>query len=43
MNQKIKRVLLGSPIHQKPEILEHFLKSLQRLNLNNIEPALLSD
>ncbi|MFC6649551.1 glycosyltransferase family 2 protein [Paenibacillus rhizoplanae] len=37
MNQKIKRVLLGSPIHQKPEILEHFLKSLQRLNLNNIE------
>ncbi|MEK4850791.1 glycosyltransferase family 2 protein [Paenibacillus sp. FSL H7-0756] len=37
MNQKIKRVLLGSPIHQKPEILQHFLNSLQRLNLNNIE------
>ncbi|WNS41950.1 glycosyltransferase [Paenibacillus sp. MMS20-IR301] len=31
------RVLLGSPIHQKPAILEQFLNSLLRLRLNHIE------
>ncbi|MEK4518949.1 glycosyltransferase [Paenibacillus sp. FSL H8-0122] len=37
MNQIRNRVLLGSPIHQKPAILEQFLNSLLRLNLTNIE------
>ncbi|WP_340020889.1 glycosyltransferase family 2 protein [Paenibacillus sp. FSL K6-1096] len=37
MTEKRTRVLLGSPIHQKPAILEQFLKALTRLNLENIE------
>jgi glycosyltransferase involved in cell wall biosynthesis len=37
MNETRSRVLLGSPIHQKPAILEQFLNSLSRLNLTNIE------
>ncbi|WP_063776448.1 glycosyltransferase [Paenibacillus sp. IHB B 3415] len=37
MNETRTRVLLGSPIHQKPAILEQFLNSLLRLNLTNIE------
>lgn len=32
-----KRVLIGSPIHQKPAILQHFLNSLSRLNINDID------
>lgn len=31
-----KRVLVGSPVYQKPEILESFLKSLKNLNNNTI-------
>ncbi|WP_246553233.1 glycosyltransferase family 2 protein [Paenibacillus tritici] len=37
MNSKRIRVLLGSPIHQKPAILEQFLNSLLRLNLGHID------
>ncbi|MEK4325083.1 glycosyltransferase [Paenibacillus sp. FSL R7-0312] len=37
MNGNRTLVLLGSPIHQKPAILEQFLNSLLRLNLTNIE------
>ncbi|WP_339221708.1 glycosyltransferase family 2 protein [Paenibacillus sp. FSL H8-0332] len=37
MNQNRTRVLLGSPIHQKPAILEQFLNSLLRLNLKDID------
>ncbi|MCM3194107.1 glycosyltransferase family 2 protein [Priestia megaterium] len=33
----MKRVLIGSPIHQKPEILEHFLISLERLDKEECE------
>ena len=29
------KILIGSPIHQKPEILELFLQSLQRINKEN--------
>lgn len=32
-----KKVLIGSPIHQKPEILKCFLSSLKRLNIDNID------
>jgi hypothetical protein len=36
--KKIKtRVLLGSPVHQKPSILRQFLDSLHRLKLDNLE------
>lgn len=35
-NNKIS-VLIGSPVHQKPEILEQFLLSLKRLNKDGIE------
>ncbi|OMD44127.1 glycosyltransferase family 2 protein [Paenibacillus odorifer] len=31
------RVLIGSPIHQKPTVLKEFLNSLLRLNVANIE------
>ncbi|MDR3239985.1 MAG: glycosyl transferase, partial [Clostridiales bacterium] len=31
-----KRVLVGSPVYQKPEILEPFLASLKRLTANSI-------
>lgn len=31
-----KRVLVGSPVYQKPEILDAFLKSLKKLNRNTI-------
>ena len=34
MNEK--RVLVGSPVYQKPEILDAFLKSLKNLNRNTI-------
>ncbi|MGN7764098.1 glycosyltransferase family 2 protein [Paenibacillus sp. 22594] len=37
MNESKKRVLLGSPIHQKPHILQEFLNSLLRLRRVNIE------
>lgn len=37
MNPNRTRVLLGSPIHQKPAILEQFLNSLLRLNLKDID------
>ncbi|MEK3761672.1 glycosyltransferase family 2 protein [Paenibacillus sp. FSL P4-0338] len=37
MNPNRIRVLLGSPIHQKPAILEQFLNSLLRLNLKDID------
>jgi glycosyltransferase involved in cell wall biosynthesis len=37
MSETRTRVLLGSPIHQKPAILEQFLNSLLRLNLKDIE------
>ncbi|MEK3899686.1 MULTISPECIES: glycosyltransferase family 2 protein [unclassified Paenibacillus] len=37
MNSNRTRVLLGSPIHQKPAILEQFLNSLLRLNLKDID------
>ena len=37
MSENRTRVLLGSPIHQKPAILEQFLNSLLRLNLKDIE------
>lgn len=32
-----KKVLIGSPIHQKPAILMHFLESLRRLDINEID------
>lgn len=32
-----KKVVIGSPIHQKPDILKHFLNSLSRLNIDNID------
>ncbi|MFD2703190.1 glycosyltransferase [Paenibacillus shunpengii] len=31
------KILVGSPVHQKPNILNHFLKSLLNLNKENIE------
>ena len=31
------KVLIASPIRQKPQILQMFLKSLEQLNLDNIE------
>lgn len=31
-----KRVLAGSPVYQKPEILQEFLNSMQKLNCNTI-------
>lgn len=31
-NRDMKRVLVGSPIHQKPSILNEFLTSLKRLD-----------
>lgn len=37
MNVNRTRVLLGSPIHQKPAILKQFLNSLLRLNLKDID------
>lgn len=36
MNEK-KRVLIGSPIHQKPEILTEFISSLLRLKQERVE------
>ncbi|WP_239004724.1 glycosyltransferase family 2 protein [Paenibacillus tepidiphilus] len=35
MKRTPKRVLLGSPIHQKPQILREFLGSLRRLHRDN--------
>ncbi|MFE0559831.1 hypothetical protein ACFW1P_28310 [Paenibacillus sp. NPDC058910] len=32
-----RRVLLGSPIRQKPEILDHFLTSLLRLEQDHLD------
>lgn len=37
MNTNKKRVLIGSPIHQKPEILNKFLTSLLRLHKGSFE------
>ena len=37
MTEKHTRVLLGSPVHQKPAILEQFLDALTRLNLESID------
>ncbi|YCA41910.1 glycosyltransferase [Bacillus sp. JZ8] len=37
MSEFKKRVLVGSPVHQKPSILEPFLHSLQRLTCNTID------
>jgi hypothetical protein len=37
MNNKKTRVLVGSPIHQKPPILRQFLDSLLRLNDKQLE------
>ncbi|WP_238650649.1 glycosyltransferase [Paenibacillus piscarius] len=37
MTEKRTRVLLGSPVHQKPAILEQFLNALTCLNLESIE------
>lgn len=37
MSEFKKRVLVGSPVHQKPSILEPFLRSLQRLACNTID------
>ncbi|WP_379157862.1 glycosyltransferase family 2 protein [Paenibacillus sp. sgz5001063] len=37
MSESKMRVLLGSPVHQKPHILQEFLNSLQRLRRVNIE------
>ncbi|MCL6604065.1 MAG: glycosyltransferase [Paenibacillus sp.] len=37
MNKKKTRILLGSPIHQKPPILRQFLDSLLRLQLDTLE------
>lgn len=33
----MKKILIGAPIHQEPEILELYLKSLQDLNTHNLE------
>ncbi|GEN35032.1 hypothetical protein [Aneurinibacillus danicus] len=32
-----KRVLIGSPVHQKPEILSEFLRSLKTLKVDTLE------
>ncbi|MNO34113.1 Glycosyl transferase family 2 [compost metagenome] len=37
MTENKIRVLIGSPIHQKPTVLKEFLNSLLRLNVANIE------
>ncbi|RUT29595.1 glycosyltransferase [Paenibacillus zeisoli] len=37
MNENKKRVLLGSPVHQKPAILREFLSSLCRLRQDHVE------
>lgn len=37
MSEKNIRVLLGSPIHQKPAVLQQFLDSLRRLKLADIQ------
>ncbi|WP_342563902.1 glycosyltransferase [Paenibacillus sp. FSL R7-0345] len=36
MSETKIRVLIGSPIHQKPQVLEHFLSSLLRLRRDGI-------
>lgn len=37
MSTQKKRVLIGSPIHQKPAILQEFLSSLHHLEQHHIE------
>ncbi|MBJ9993539.1 glycosyltransferase [Paenibacillus sp. S28] len=37
MNENKKRVLLGSPVHQKPAILREFLISLRRLRQDHVD------
>lgn len=37
MKSQKKRILIGCPVHQKPQILKLFLDSLQRLSLQNID------
>lgn len=37
LNLKDKKILIGSPIHQKPQILEHFIKSLSILNKEGLD------
>ncbi|QQZ62906.1 hypothetical protein JI735_10480 [Paenibacillus sonchi] len=37
MSESKKRVLIGSPIHQKPQILQEFLDSLLRLRREGLE------
>lgn len=37
MNKNKKRVLIGSPVHQKPSVLRKFLTSLKRLTCSQIE------
>lgn len=37
MTENKIRVLIGSPIHQKPMVLKEFLNSLLRLNIADIE------
>ena len=36
-NEGKKRILIGSPVHQKPNILKEFLESLENLNKDNFE------
>lgn len=37
MNRSKKRVLIGSPVHTKPQMLKEFLESLKRLKRDSIE------
>ncbi|MBT2646246.1 hypothetical protein J7E52_05790 [Bacillus sp. ISL-34] len=39
MTSKKNRVLVGSPIYQKPHILQKFLFSLRRLDVEGLELA----
>lgn len=39
--EKLKRILIGSPIHQKPQILEQFLLSLSNLKKETFEVSFL--
>ncbi|SHE11376.1 CDP-glycerol:poly(glycerophosphate) glycerophosphotransferase [Chlamydia abortus] len=35
-SQALKKVLIGSPVHQKPEILQNYLESLEELNKEGV-------
>ncbi len=36
--RRIMRILIGSPVHQKPEILALFLQALERLEAPDVLP-----